>query len=165
MDNEFQARQQKNLNYFNNCLSTLSSTVFSNEESLKKTELKLDDVTQNISKLKTKLVTQKEIYFSQQKDINRCILTISSFDQNNRVIHSQFEEKLNIAIHDTEQVAMKLSNACNQAPALQFHASYSRFDDIEESLLKYDDEIQMFVNKAPIQLFGTTMIQPSYFQS
>eukprot|EP00957_Ditylum_brightwellii_P009073 685800-Ditylum_brightwellii.AAC.1 len=45
---------------------------------------------------------------------------------------------------------MKLSKARNQASALQFHAPDSRFDNIEETLLKYDDEIQMLVNKVSI---------------
>eukprot|EP00957_Ditylum_brightwellii_P189627 14434541-Ditylum_brightwellii.AAC.1 len=65
---------------------------------------------------------------------------------------------------------MKLSEARNQAPALQFHVPDSRFEDIEETLLKHDDEIQMMVNKvsiysqkrailqAPIQPFRTTTI-------
>eukprot|EP00957_Ditylum_brightwellii_P043689 3312356-Ditylum_brightwellii.AAC.1 len=61
-DNNFQARQQKNLNYFNSCLSTLSSTVFSNKESLKKIESNLNIVTQTVSKFRHKLVMQKEIY-------------------------------------------------------------------------------------------------------
>eukprot|EP00957_Ditylum_brightwellii_P181563 13830041-Ditylum_brightwellii.AAC.1 len=47
---------------------------------------------------------------------------MSSHDQNKKFIHSCFEEKLNKAIHDTKQIAMKLSDACNQVPALQFHA-------------------------------------------
>eukprot|EP00957_Ditylum_brightwellii_P135112 10301512-Ditylum_brightwellii.AAC.1 len=84
MDNNFQARQQKNLDYINSCLSTFSSKVISNADSIKKTESKLNVATQNISKLETKLDSQKEIYSSQQKDINRCIITISSFDQNNK---------------------------------------------------------------------------------
>eukprot|EP00957_Ditylum_brightwellii_P085819 6527800-Ditylum_brightwellii.AAC.1 len=61
-DNDFQARQHKNLNYFNSCLSTLSSTVFSNEESSKKIKFNLNIVIQTISKFKTRLNTQKEIY-------------------------------------------------------------------------------------------------------
>eukprot|EP00957_Ditylum_brightwellii_P072012 5473436-Ditylum_brightwellii.AAC.1 len=88
MDNNFQARQQKNLNYFNSCLSSISSTVFSNEESLKKIESNLNTVTQTIPKFKHKLVMQKEIYSTHRKDINSCILTIFSHDQNNKVIHS-----------------------------------------------------------------------------
>eukprot|EP00957_Ditylum_brightwellii_P061396 4660381-Ditylum_brightwellii.AAC.1 len=67
MHNDFQARQQKNLDYFNSCLSTLSSTVISNADSLKKTESKLDVATQNISKLETKLDSQKEILFFSAK--------------------------------------------------------------------------------------------------
>eukprot|EP00957_Ditylum_brightwellii_P186874 14230629-Ditylum_brightwellii.AAC.1 len=64
---------------------------------------------------------QKEIYSTQQKDISKCISTISSHDQHNKVTHSCYEQKLNKAIQDTKQVATKLSEACNQAPALQFH--------------------------------------------
>eukprot|EP00957_Ditylum_brightwellii_P134689 10268356-Ditylum_brightwellii.AAC.1 len=108
---------------------------------------------------------QKEIYSNQQKDINRCITTILSHDQNNKVIHSHFEEKLNKAVHDTEQVATKLSEAHNKAPALQFHVPDSRFDNIDKMLHDHDKEIQNLMNKvaiysqqkghfqAPIQLF------------
>eukprot|EP00957_Ditylum_brightwellii_P176174 13414468-Ditylum_brightwellii.AAC.1 len=102
-DNNFQSRQQKNLNYFNSCISILSSTVFSNEESLKKIKSNLNIMTQTISKFKHKLVMKKEIYSTHLKDINSCISTIASHDQNNKVIYSRFEEKLNKAILDTEQ--------------------------------------------------------------
>eukprot|EP00957_Ditylum_brightwellii_P120939 9223729-Ditylum_brightwellii.AAC.1 len=49
MDNGFKERQQKHLNYFNNCLSTLSSTVVSNKEFLQKIESNLDTMSHNIS--------------------------------------------------------------------------------------------------------------------
>eukprot|EP00957_Ditylum_brightwellii_P007878 596664-Ditylum_brightwellii.AAC.1 len=84
---------------------------------------------------------QKEIYSTHQKDINSCISTITNHDQNNKVIHSCFDEKLNKVILDTEQVAMKLSKVPNKAPALKFHTPDSRFDGIEETLLNHDDEI------------------------
>eukprot|EP00957_Ditylum_brightwellii_P146935 11186683-Ditylum_brightwellii.AAC.1 len=42
-------------------MTKISITSFSNEESLQKVKSNLDTVTQNISKLKTKLVMQKEI--------------------------------------------------------------------------------------------------------
>eukprot|EP00957_Ditylum_brightwellii_P035367 2682027-Ditylum_brightwellii.AAC.1 len=103
MDNDFQARQQKNLNYFNSCLSTLISTAFSNKESLKKIEPNLNIVTQTVSKFEIKLTMQKEIYSTQGKGINRCILDISNYDQNNKVIISKFEEKLDKAILNTKQ--------------------------------------------------------------
>eukprot|EP00957_Ditylum_brightwellii_P051907 3937067-Ditylum_brightwellii.AAC.1 len=90
---------------------------------------------------------QKEIYSTQQKDINRCISNIASYDQNNKVIISKFEEKLNKAILDIEQVATKLSETCNKAPSLNFQAADSRTDNIEETLLNHDDEIQKLVNK------------------
>eukprot|EP00957_Ditylum_brightwellii_P125617 9574706-Ditylum_brightwellii.AAC.1 len=62
MGNDFRARQQKNLNYFISCLSTLSSTVFPNEDSLKKIKSNINIVTQTVSKLEHKLAMQKEIY-------------------------------------------------------------------------------------------------------
>eukprot|EP00957_Ditylum_brightwellii_P126276 9627248-Ditylum_brightwellii.AAC.1 len=150
MDNDFQARQQKNLNYFNSCLSTFSSTVFSNEESLKKIESNLNIMTQTVSKFNHKLVIQKEIYSTNQKDISSCISTIASHDQNNKVIHSCFGEKLNKAIHDTKQVAMKLSEAPNKAPALQFYVPDSRIDNINKPLHDHDKEIQTLMNKIAI---------------
>eukprot|EP00957_Ditylum_brightwellii_P044397 3369317-Ditylum_brightwellii.AAC.1 len=101
-------------------MTKISNTVFTHEESLQKVESNLYIVTQNISKLETRINTQKEIYSTQRKDINRCILDISSLVQNNKVILSRFEEKLNKAIQDTEQVATKLSEACNKAPAPKF---------------------------------------------
>eukprot|EP00957_Ditylum_brightwellii_P017877 1346202-Ditylum_brightwellii.AAC.1 len=69
-------------------MSKLSTTVFSNEESLQKVESSLDVVTQTVSKCDTKLTMQKEIYSIQQNDINKCILDIASHGQNNTVIHS-----------------------------------------------------------------------------
>eukprot|EP00957_Ditylum_brightwellii_P113727 8670947-Ditylum_brightwellii.AAC.1 len=73
MDNNFKVRQQKHLDFFNSCLSTLSSTVVLNEESLKKLESNLNIMTQTVSKFEHKLVMQKEIYSTHQKDISGCI--------------------------------------------------------------------------------------------
>eukprot|EP00957_Ditylum_brightwellii_P081388 6190845-Ditylum_brightwellii.AAC.1 len=84
------------------------------------------------------------------KKINRCTSDIASHHQNNNVIISRFEEKIDKAILDTKQVATKLSEACNKAPALKFPVTYSRFDDIEEKLLNHDDAIQKLVNKISI---------------
>eukprot|EP00957_Ditylum_brightwellii_P038725 2926991-Ditylum_brightwellii.AAC.1 len=80
-----------------------STTIFTHEESLQKVECNLNVATQNISTLNKRLTRQKEIYSDQQKDTNRCISDITSLDQNNKVIHFRFEEKLNKAILDTKQ--------------------------------------------------------------
>eukprot|EP00957_Ditylum_brightwellii_P024706 1866540-Ditylum_brightwellii.AAC.1 len=108
----------------------VSTIVFSNEESLQKVKSNLDVMTQNISKLETRLTIQKEIYSTQQKDINRCVSDIASHDQNNKVIISEFKEKLDKAILDTKQVDTKLSETCNKALSLNFQAPDSRIDDI-----------------------------------
>eukprot|EP00957_Ditylum_brightwellii_P106607 8133100-Ditylum_brightwellii.AAC.1 len=55
IDNNFKERQQKHINYFTSCLSTLSSTVISNKESLQKVKSKLDIMTHIVSKLKYQL--------------------------------------------------------------------------------------------------------------
>eukprot|EP00957_Ditylum_brightwellii_P049356 3744688-Ditylum_brightwellii.AAC.1 len=86
----------------------------------------------------------------QRKDINVCISDIASFDQNNKVIHSCFGEKLNKVIHDTKQVATKLSEAYNKAPSLKFHVPDSRFDNIDKTLHNHDKEIQNLMNKVAI---------------
>eukprot|EP00957_Ditylum_brightwellii_P032777 2484719-Ditylum_brightwellii.AAC.1 len=65
-------------------MTKISTTVISNEESLQKVKSNLDVATQNISKLETRLNTQKGIYSTQHKDINRCISDIASHDQNNK---------------------------------------------------------------------------------
>eukprot|EP00957_Ditylum_brightwellii_P138912 10588201-Ditylum_brightwellii.AAC.1 len=65
-------------------MTKISTTVFTQEESLQKVKCNLDVMTQNISKLKTRLTSQKELYVDQQKDVNRCILDIASLDQNNK---------------------------------------------------------------------------------
>eukprot|EP00957_Ditylum_brightwellii_P183901 14008080-Ditylum_brightwellii.AAC.1 len=101
----------------------ISTTVISNEESLQKVKSNLNVATQTISKLKTKLTMQKEIYSTQQK------------------------EKLNKAIHDTKQVATKLSKACNKAPSLNFQVPDSRFDNINKTLHYHDEEMQKLMNK------------------
>eukprot|EP00957_Ditylum_brightwellii_P211834 15366655-Ditylum_brightwellii.AAC.1 len=52
MNQQFQDMQQKQFNWFTNCLTTLSSTVVSNKESLQKIESNLNNVTRTISKFK-----------------------------------------------------------------------------------------------------------------
>eukprot|EP00957_Ditylum_brightwellii_P130200 9932324-Ditylum_brightwellii.AAC.1 len=84
-------------------MTKISTTVIPNEESLQKVKSNLNIVTQNISKLKTRLNKQKETYSTQHKDINRCILDIAIHDKNNKVIISKFDEKLDKAILDTMQ--------------------------------------------------------------
>eukprot|EP00957_Ditylum_brightwellii_P030561 2314977-Ditylum_brightwellii.AAC.1 len=62
-----------------------------------------NSMTQTVTKLDHKIVMHKEVYSTQQKDINSCISNIVSLDQTNKVIHSCFEEKLNKTIHNTKQ--------------------------------------------------------------
>eukprot|EP00957_Ditylum_brightwellii_P196597 14979250-Ditylum_brightwellii.AAC.1 len=130
-----QERQQRKANRFTCYISELSTKVISNTESLQKVESNLNIMIQTVSKFKHKLVMQKEIYFTHLKDINSCISIIASLDQNNKVIHSCFEEKLNKAIHDTKQIATKLSEAHNKAPALKFHDPDSIFDGIDKNFM------------------------------
>eukprot|EP00957_Ditylum_brightwellii_P111626 8514297-Ditylum_brightwellii.AAC.1 len=99
-------------------------------------------MTQNVSKLDYQLHKEQEFYIKQQKAINNSITEAESHVQNNNVIIFNFDEKLNKAILDTEQVATDLSEACSKATSLKFQVSDSRFDDIEETLLDHDDEIQ-----------------------
>eukprot|EP00957_Ditylum_brightwellii_P169290 12884816-Ditylum_brightwellii.AAC.2 len=107
----------------------------------------------------------------QQKDINSCISDIASHDQNNNVIHSCFEEKLNIVINDTKQVATKLSDAYNKAPALQFHAPDSITDNINKALHDYDKEVHNMMNKIAIysqkkgHFAGTYSTVPNYINT
>eukprot|EP00957_Ditylum_brightwellii_P092043 7006703-Ditylum_brightwellii.AAC.1 len=90
-----QERQQRHTNRFTVNISELSAKVISNTESLQKVESNLIIMTQTLPKVKHKLVIQKEFYSTHQKDINSCISDIASHDQNNKAIHSCFEEKLN----------------------------------------------------------------------
>eukprot|EP00957_Ditylum_brightwellii_P002308 177840-Ditylum_brightwellii.AAC.1 len=100
---DIQERQQRQAHRLTDYISELSTKVISNTESLKKVESNLNVVTQTVSKFKIKLVIQKEIYFTHQKDINKCITDIASNDLSNKVNYSCFEEKLSKAIHDTKQ--------------------------------------------------------------
>eukprot|EP00957_Ditylum_brightwellii_P173018 13172269-Ditylum_brightwellii.AAC.1 len=84
-------------------MAKISTNVLSNDKSLQKVKCNLNVAIQNISKLETRLNAQKEIYSTQRKDINRCILYIASYDQSNKVIISKVEEKLDKAIQDTKQ--------------------------------------------------------------
>eukprot|EP00957_Ditylum_brightwellii_P065225 4946605-Ditylum_brightwellii.AAC.1 len=72
---------------FLSCMSDVTTKIASNEESFKKIKSNLDTMIQTIPKLDTKLANQKEIYFIQQKDINKYISDIASHGQNNKVIH------------------------------------------------------------------------------
>eukprot|EP00957_Ditylum_brightwellii_P148256 11287940-Ditylum_brightwellii.AAC.1 len=120
MAKRIQELKEKEIMPLADFMTKISTNVFSTEESLQKVKCNLDVATQNISKLETRLTSQEEIYSDQQKDINRCISDIANLDQNNKVIHSRFEKKLNKAILDTKQVATNLSEACNKAPAPKF---------------------------------------------
>ena len=150
MGKRLQELKEEEIMPLSDFMKKISTTVFTQADTLQKVECNLDVATQNISKLDTRLTSQKEIYAVQRKDINRCIFDIANLDQKNKVIHSCFEEKLNKAILDTKQVAMKLSEACNKAPAPQFHVPDSRFDDINKTLHDHDKEIQNMTNKISI---------------
>eukprot|EP00957_Ditylum_brightwellii_P033351 2526481-Ditylum_brightwellii.AAC.1 len=115
---DFQKRQERQTNDFAGYISELSSKVISNTESWQKVESNLNAVTQTVTKLDHKIVMQKEIYSTQEK-----------------------------AIHDTEQVAMKLSEAYNKALAPKFHVPDSRFDNISKTLHDHDEELQNLMNK------------------
>eukprot|EP00957_Ditylum_brightwellii_P100550 7664336-Ditylum_brightwellii.AAC.1 len=65
MDNNFKERQQKHLDYFNNCLSPLSSTVISNKDSLQKIKSKLNTMSHNVSKFNYQLNKVENIYANQ----------------------------------------------------------------------------------------------------
>eukprot|EP00957_Ditylum_brightwellii_P097866 7453539-Ditylum_brightwellii.AAC.1 len=81
------------------------------------------------------------------KSYHNCITEFESHVQNNKVIHSNVDEKLDKAILNTKQVAMDLSKACNKATSLQCQASDSRFDNIDKTLHDHDEEIQKLMNK------------------
>eukprot|EP00957_Ditylum_brightwellii_P163822 12471495-Ditylum_brightwellii.AAC.1 len=87
----------------------VSTTTYSNKASLTKIKSNLNSVTQTVSKHDHQLNKEQEIYIEQQKAINNCITKAESHVQNNNVIISSFDEKLNRAILDTEQVATDLS--------------------------------------------------------
>eukprot|EP00957_Ditylum_brightwellii_P087920 6695507-Ditylum_brightwellii.AAC.1 len=93
---------------------------------------------------------KKEIYSNQQKDINNCITEIERHVQNNKVIYSQFEEKLDKASLDTEQIATNLSKACNKATLLKFQVPDSIIDNIKRTLHDNDEEIQKLMRKIAI---------------
>eukprot|EP00957_Ditylum_brightwellii_P096148 7325358-Ditylum_brightwellii.AAC.1 len=80
--------------------------------------------------LHTKRTIQKGIYSTQQKDINKSTSDITSHIQNNKVIHSRFEEKLDKTILNTKQVDTNLSKAYNKATSLKLQVTDSRLDDI-----------------------------------
>eukprot|EP00957_Ditylum_brightwellii_P018115 1364305-Ditylum_brightwellii.AAC.2 len=62
IDNDFKERQQKHIDYFTSCLSTLSSTVVSNKEPLQKVKPKLDTMAHTVSKLDYQLNKEQDIY-------------------------------------------------------------------------------------------------------
>eukprot|EP00957_Ditylum_brightwellii_P153536 11685946-Ditylum_brightwellii.AAC.1 len=139
--------QETQSNRFNGYLSKFSTTVISHTESLKKIESNLNFVTQTVSKHDHKLNKEQEIYIEQQKAINSCITKAEIHVQNSKAIISNFDEKLNKAILDTKQVATDISKACNKATSLKYQVSDFRFDDIEETLLNHDEELQNMMNK------------------
>eukprot|EP00957_Ditylum_brightwellii_P070444 5352351-Ditylum_brightwellii.AAC.1 len=81
---------------------------------------------------------------------------------------SNFDEKLNKAVLDTKQVAMDLSKACNKDTSPKSQVSDSRFDNIEETLLNHDEELQNLMNKIAIysqqkgQFAGSHSTVPNY---
>eukprot|EP00957_Ditylum_brightwellii_P057475 4357484-Ditylum_brightwellii.AAC.1 len=93
---------------------------------------------------------EKEIYTNQQKDINKCINEVERHAQNNNVIHSQFEEKLNKAIHNTEQVTSNLSDACDKATLSKFQLTNSRIDNIDKTLHEQEEDINLLMDKISI---------------
>eukprot|EP00957_Ditylum_brightwellii_P042851 3243734-Ditylum_brightwellii.AAC.1 len=99
----YQKLQEAQSNGFNGYLSKLSTTVISHTNYLMKIESDLNIVTQTITKLDHQLNKEQEIYIEQQKYINSCITRAESHMQNNNAIISNFDEKLNKAIHDTKQ--------------------------------------------------------------
>eukprot|EP00957_Ditylum_brightwellii_P158051 12031068-Ditylum_brightwellii.AAC.1 len=74
IDNIINKSQQKHLDYFNSCLSTISSNVDSNKESLQNIESKLDAM----SKFEYQINKAEKIYVDQQKAINECTSDIES---------------------------------------------------------------------------------------
>eukprot|EP00957_Ditylum_brightwellii_P114198 8706601-Ditylum_brightwellii.AAC.1 len=67
---DIQVLQERQSNRFNGYISKLSTKVISNKESLKKVEFNLNTVTQTISKLDHQLNKEQDIYIEQQKAIN-----------------------------------------------------------------------------------------------
>eukprot|EP00957_Ditylum_brightwellii_P057260 4339326-Ditylum_brightwellii.AAC.1 len=100
---DIQNLQQRQANIFTGYISQLSTKIISNTESLKKVKCNLNTVTQTVSKLDYQLNKEQEIYIDQQKAINNCITEAESHVQNNKVIISNFDEKLDKAILDTKQ--------------------------------------------------------------
>eukprot|EP00957_Ditylum_brightwellii_P104433 7954777-Ditylum_brightwellii.AAC.1 len=76
MNQRFQDMHEEKFDYFTNCMKTLSSTVISNEESLQKTESKIDKMSCNISKFNYRLNKEEKIYIDQQKDIKQYITEV-----------------------------------------------------------------------------------------
>eukprot|EP00957_Ditylum_brightwellii_P065283 4951319-Ditylum_brightwellii.AAC.1 len=70
--------------------------------------------------------------------------------QNNKVIHSQLEEKLNKVIINTEQVTTNLSEACDKATSSKFQLTNSKIDDINRKLHDQEEEIQLLMDKISI---------------
>ena len=131
-------------------MEKISTTVFTQADALQKVECNLDVATQNISRLDTRLTSQKEIYAVQRKDINGCMFNIANLDQNNKLMQSRFEEKLEKAIQDTEHVATKLSEACNKVPASQFQVTDSRIDNMNKAIQDHGEDIQNLMNKVAV---------------
>eukprot|EP00957_Ditylum_brightwellii_P123697 9430354-Ditylum_brightwellii.AAC.1 len=62
MNQQFQDMHQRQFNCFTNCLTTLSSNVISNKESLQKTKSNLDNMTRTVSKFEYQLKKEDNIY-------------------------------------------------------------------------------------------------------
>eukprot|EP00957_Ditylum_brightwellii_P026206 1982032-Ditylum_brightwellii.AAC.1 len=142
--------QQKQTIKLNGYLSKLNTTVISNTDSLEKIESNLDVVTQTISKLDTRLSMEKEIYSNQQRDINKCINEIKRHVQENKVIHTQFEDELNKAILNTKQFVMNISKAYNKATSVKCQATNSRINNNDKLLQDHDEEIQKLIKKISV---------------
>eukprot|EP00957_Ditylum_brightwellii_P199001 15169106-Ditylum_brightwellii.AAC.1 len=110
----------------------------------------------------------EKIYADQQKAINQCITEVANHIQNNKDIISIFEEKLNKTILNTKQVATNPSKTCGTATSLKFQVSDSRSDNLEDTLLDHDEEIQNMINKISVysqqkgHFAGTHSTVPNY---
>eukprot|EP00957_Ditylum_brightwellii_P205991 15346332-Ditylum_brightwellii.AAC.1 len=146
----------------------INTTVFSNEESLQKIESKLNTMSHNISKFYYQLNKAEKIYVDQQKAINQCITEVQIHIQNNKVIHSQFKEKLDKAILHTKHVATNLSKACDKDTPSKFQLTNSRINDIDKLLHDQEEEIQLLMDIISIysqqkgQFAGTHSTVPNY---
>eukprot|EP00957_Ditylum_brightwellii_P036024 2729302-Ditylum_brightwellii.AAC.2 len=84
MNKQLLDMERGQFNTLSSCMADVTTKIKSNEEYLEKIEYNLSVVTQTISKFEHKIVIQKEIYSTLQKDINSCISDIASHDQNKK---------------------------------------------------------------------------------